>query len=284
MKKLIAGLLAMLLLLSISQAEDLDFRSMTGLDELQKKLDNGVTIDKVYYTDGYGFSTSEFSSDDPDEIRRLWETLNKIQVVGLVNESITDWYPQIVFYLSDGSHANVSFESHWLCIGRYNYEITKADEFWMLTAELLQKHEQMDQGAVPGGWNPWEDLTAEELETATGLTFGVPDGAEEAIYRFLRSEGLAEMQFMIGEDIFNSRMMPAVLEEGQLKDISGLEYDWVNKESVRIGEYDGIIQQARDGEAWIEVCLWYNGQIMHSLSVYSTDLDGLDLTAIAEQI
>lgn len=139
--------------------------------------------------------------------------------------------------------------------------------------------------------NPWEDLTAGELETVSGLTFGVPGGAEGVIYRFLRSEDLAEMQFMIGSDIFNARIQPAVLEEGRLQDvswmISGLAYDWENEEPVSIGPCCGTIQQARaDGENRIEVCLWYDAEqnLMYSLSVWSADPDGLDLTAIAEQI
>ena len=154
MKKLITVLLAVLLLCSVALAEDFDFQSMTEMDKLQEKLDAGVTIEKVYYTDGYGFSTSEFTTDDPEEIQWLWITLNKITVVSHVNQSITDWYPQIVFYLSDGTRAGVRFEAHWLCInGRENYELADADKFWLLTASLVQKHEEMERGAVPGGRN-----------------------------------------------------------------------------------------------------------------------------------
>ncbi len=154
MKKYIAALLTVLLLRSVALAEDFDFKTMTEMDKLQEKLDAGITIEKVYYTDGYGFSTSEFSTDDPEEIQWLWITLNKITVVSRVDQSITDWYPQIVFYLSDGTRAGIRFEAHWLCInGRENYELADADKFWMLTASLIQKHEEMERGAVPGGRN-----------------------------------------------------------------------------------------------------------------------------------
>ena len=152
MKRLIALLIATFLLISVALAED--FQSMTGMDEIQKKLDAGITIGKVYYTDGYGFSTSEFTTDDPDEIAALWTALNKITVVGKVNESITDWYPQIVFCLTDGTQGGVCFEAKWLCIGGMeNYEIANAEEFWSLTASLVEKHEAMAEGAVPAGWN-----------------------------------------------------------------------------------------------------------------------------------
>lgn len=152
MKKMIILLIMAILLFSVALAED--FQTMTGMDGLQRKLDTGITIGKVYYTDGYGFSTSEFSTDDPEEIAALWAALNKITVVGKVNESITDWYPQIVFYLSDGTNAGVRFEASWLCInGMENYEIANAEEFWNLTASLVQKHSEMGGDAIPGGWN-----------------------------------------------------------------------------------------------------------------------------------
>ena len=139
MKKMFAMLLALVLLAGTAMAEDGDFRSMTGLDALQAKLEEGVTIDRVYYTDGYGFSTSEFGTEDPEVIALLLEALDRITVAGRVDESITDWYPQIVFYLSDGTNAGVRFEAHWLCVGgRENYELEGAEAFWNLTAALVR--------------------------------------------------------------------------------------------------------------------------------------------------
>ena len=107
MLKKVVGLLMgiLLLMVSVSFAEETpaSIQSMTELGEIQKKLDQGITIGKVYYTDGYGFSTSEFTTDDPDEIAQLWNAVNAIRVGEKVNESITDWYPQIVFCLTDGT-------------------------------------------------------------------------------------------------------------------------------------------------------------------------------------
>ena len=157
MTKLFAVILSLMLLTGAAMAED--FQSMTGLDRMQEKLDAGVTIDKVYYTNGYGFSTSEFTTDDPEEIKQLWTALNKISVKGQVDEYITDWYPQIVFYLSDGTNAGVSFEANWLSIGAKNYEMKNAEDFWTLTAMLVQKHDEEEKviiwaghELVTGGW------------------------------------------------------------------------------------------------------------------------------------
>jgi len=164
LKKAIGLLMGILLMVSVSFAEETPatIQSMTELGEIQKKLDQGITIVKVYYTDGYGFSTSEFTTDDPDEIAQLWNAVNAIQVGKKVNESITDWYPQIVFYLTDGTRGGVRFEAKWLCIGGMeNYEISDAEEFWSLTASLVEKHEMMEKGAVPGGCQPPDENRCE---------------------------------------------------------------------------------------------------------------------------
>jgi len=149
-------MIGILLTASVAMAQDepATIQSMTELGNIRKKLDQGIQIGKVYYTDGYGFSTSEFSTDDPDEIEQLWQAVNAITVGERVNESITDWYPQIVFYLTDGTHGNVNFEANWLSVGGMeNYEISNAEAFWKLTAALVEKHAETENGAVPGGWN-----------------------------------------------------------------------------------------------------------------------------------
>ena len=162
MKKLIAVLMTIMLLTGAALAED--FQSMTGLDAVQAKMDTGVTIDKVYYTDGYGFSISEFTTDDPETISRLWTALNKMTVKGKTNESITDWYPMIVLYLSDGTQAIVSFEANWLSLGaKGNYEIENGEEFWALTAYLVQQQAEKEKvitawgETAAGGWEAAAD-------------------------------------------------------------------------------------------------------------------------------
>lgn len=162
MKKLIAVLMTIMLLTGAALAED--FQSMTGLDAVQAKMDTGVTIDKVYYTDGYGFSISEFTTDDPETISRLWTALNKMTVKGKTNESITDWYPTIVLYLSDGTQAIVSFEANWLSLGaKGNYEIENGEEFWALTAYLVQQQAEKEKvitawgETAAGGWEAAAD-------------------------------------------------------------------------------------------------------------------------------
>ena len=157
MKRIIALLITGILLTAsaaAAPAEPVPIQAMTGLGDIQKKLDQGIGIVKAYYTDGYGFSDSGFATDDPAEIELLWKAVNAITVGEKVNESITDWYPQIVFYLTDGTHGGVCFEANWLCVGGMeNHEISNAEGFWDLTAALAEKHAAMGKGAVPGGWD-----------------------------------------------------------------------------------------------------------------------------------
>ena len=142
MKKLLPVCLAFCLLISsVFAEEEMTFLSLTKLDETRELLDSGVTVEKVYYTDGYGFSTSEFTTADPDEIAALWKALTDMELGEPSNMSVTDWYPQIVFYLSDGTCRNVCFDAHWLEIGGMkNYCVLNDEPFWTLTACLVRKY------------------------------------------------------------------------------------------------------------------------------------------------
>ena len=121
---------------------DSDFMLVTGLSEMRKALKDGATVESVYYTDGYGFSVSEFTTTDPDEMKALWNVLTKIRLGAPTNMSITDWYPLIVFNLDDGTRYGARFEGHCLSIRRDKYELENADEFWTLTGTLVQKYTQ----------------------------------------------------------------------------------------------------------------------------------------------
>lgn len=79
------------------------------------------------------------------------------------------------------------------------------------------------------------------------------------------------------------RIQPA--EEAM--NISGMYFEWENEDDVKIGSCDGTIGQAQTGsEDYVELCQWYDADqgLQYSLSVYTTDVDGLDLAAVAEQV
>jgi len=179
----------------------------------------------------------------------------------------------------------ISMANDWKTI--YGEDVVKTGEFHWLE-ELAE--DRVPSDAAPetiGLANPWTDMTKDELEQASGVAFGLPEGAENVVYRWLESETLAEMQFTLDGDEYCARIKPAALEAGQLENISGMYYAWENEESVAIGSCEGTIGQYMTGSAeWVELCQWYDAApgLMYSLSVYSTDLDGLDLAAIAQTV
>ena len=128
--------------------------------------------------------------------------------------------------------------------------------------------------------NPWEDLTAEELAARSGVSFRVPEGAKNAVYRYMSGDGLAEMQFTFEGDEFCARTQAAA----EPADISGMYYSWTHVEEVSVCGFPGTIGQAQDGKEWVELCQWHGDGRRYSLSVRTPDPDGLDLTALADQI
>lgn len=140
MKKMLLALLVLAALFTPSLAENekdgrAAFLALTGLDEMLRLLETGVSVQRVYYTDGFGFSVSEFTTEDPEEISALLAALTGIFLGEPTAEAVTDWYPQIVFFLSDESRYNVCFNVRSLEIGGMAHFSLHGDEaFWALTA------------------------------------------------------------------------------------------------------------------------------------------------------
>ena len=131
--------------------------------------------------------------------------------------------------------------------------------------------------------NPWIDTTAEQLTELSGLSFGVPEGAENVIYRWLEADQLAEMQFTLDGDEYCARIQPAA----EVMNISGMYFAWDHEEAVQINHCEGTLGLAQTGsEDWVELCQWFDAApgLMYSLSVSTTDSDGLDLTAVADMV
>ena len=135
--------------------------------------------------------------------------------------------------------------------------------------------------------NPWKDMTKDELAQVSGFSFGLPEGAKDVIYRWMESDGLAEMQFKMDGDEYCARAQSAELSEGELMNISGAYFQWDHEEATEVNGCRGTLGLAQTGtEDWTELCLWYDASAkrMYSLSVYTTDPDGLDLTAVAQMV
>lgn len=135
--------------------------------------------------------------------------------------------------------------------------------------------------------NPWAEMTEAEFAKAAGVTLNLPKGAEDALYRWNEVDSLAEMQFTLDGDEYCARVQPAELEDGALLNISDIYFDWEHEEEITVGPCPGTIGLAKTGSTdWVELCLWYDAApgLMYALSVYTTDPDGLDLTAVAQMV
>ena len=130
--------------------------------------------------------------------------------------------------------------------------------------------------------NPWVDATAGDIAEAIGAAFGVPEGAEDVEYSLMPDEGLAEMRFTLDGMAYVARIQPAEA----FTDISGMYYEWEADAPFSIAGFEGLDQRAADGEETVERCLWFDSDmgLMYALSTSAPDLDGFDITAIAEAI
>ena len=154
----------------------------------------------------------------------------------------------------------------------------------ILTALMLLSYAAFAEAPIEGMPNPWTETTAEGLMEALGLEFAVPEGAENVAFRMLEDESLAEMEFDLDGMTYTARIQPAV----EWTDISGMYYEWENTmEDITIGDRPAWEGRAADGDNTADLCLWFDvvPGLMYSLgTVGEGDLDGFDLTAIAEQI
>ena len=135
--------------------------------------------------------------------------------------------------------------------------------------------------------NPWEVMTAEDLQNTIGIMFHAPKDADKTAYRWFAAARLAEMQFFLNGGDYIFRAQPVALDVGEMPDISGLYFTWEKQEPATVAGFNGMLSQAKTETGnTVERVLWYDNTTgtMHSLSVTAPDVDGLDLAAVAEQI
>lgn len=132
--------LGLLLTLPCLGESEYSFLQMTGLDEMLSRLEAGETVESLsYYDRAYGFN-GDFITDDAGDITCLMETLQEMEIAGPSDIFITDWYPMLVFMLSDGSQYVLSFDWYSLEIGSQYYKLTGDEDFWRTISELKVKY------------------------------------------------------------------------------------------------------------------------------------------------
>ena len=188
--------------------------------------------------------------------------------------------------LTDGVAFSVMFPfmdnlSNLMLVPEYSEGGEKPEEAIVL--ELM--NQENEESPLVSLVNPWTELpTKQQLEDVTGVSFSIPEDAENIRYRCLQDEGLAEIQFSRNGDEYCVRAVNQT--EGRPDDISGLYYEWMDEETFSFGNCSGIFGRAQDGSRWVERCLWVdpNHEVNWSLAVFTMDPGSLDIVGIAEKI
>ena len=277
MKKLVCALLSLVLLLSgfaLGEETPLDFARLTGLDKARELLDSGEVIERIYYTDGYGFSISEFSTTDGAEIDALWKAVNAIQIVGKTNEGITDWYPQIIFFFSNDTHLNICFEAHWLEIGMDNYTVGNDEAFWSLTAALTAAY------AAGGGEEEPEEryyYYSPIALTVNGIVI-TPQELEEAMRSSLLQAALSVRANGHAYDMADRDniidTLDKVLFDLEIRTVIREQAEIMGLDDLTAEEYESLWNTAQ--EEWEQLCGRLSGSgVLNDLpkSVYRADPD-----------
>ena len=123
-----------------------EFIKLTKLDEMMLELEDGATIEKVFYDNGlYSPYPKEGETKiritDPIEIAALWEAIQKIEIKDDKGQFLTDWYPTISFCTDYGSTYTVRFDHKMLYKSTSEcYNLQNDSEFWDLLGKLYEKY------------------------------------------------------------------------------------------------------------------------------------------------
>ncbi len=134
--------------------------------------------------------------------------------------------------------------------------------------------------------NPWTESDREGVSAATGFDIAAPEGATEVSYSYMEEEGLAQMSYTLDGTAWNYRME----YEDELTDISGMEYDWTSESdgtvADRTAKYYAFCHLDDATIDDVMVVNWYDTVpgVVYSLSATATDLNGLDIQVVAEDI
>ncbi len=129
--------------------------------------------------------------------------------------------------------------------------------------------------------NPMRESSAQEILDTLGLSFAIPDRAEDVAYYTIElGEATARAQAVLtldGNEIIY-RIQPAAL----FTDISGVYEDWTTAESVPIQYGSGEAYCSDSGKG---ICLWYDAApgLMHCVYM-SANADIDTLAALADEL
>lgn len=140
-----------------------------------------------------------------------------------------------------------------------------------------------NQPVVIGMPNPVHESTAEEILRKVGVSFAIPEGAENVHYSVI-GDSLAQMDFVWNKAECTARA--ELSNELSLKDISGFYYDWKNSADVKIGYNNAKAKWTKDENGnSVGICIWWDGVpgIMYSVSM-KNNADAENLKKLADAV
>lgn len=105
--------------------------------------------------------------------------------------------------------------------------------------------------------NPVHESTRAEAEQAAGRFLpSLPEGAEEILYSYIDAPAADPERAVVAQGVFSwegTRCVLRVSSATELKDLSGMYYDWSFDRGMRIGVYEGRVMFIEGGPG---VALW----------------------------
>ena len=152
-------------------------------------------------------------------------------------------------------------------------EAAKAEETAAETGETPEE-------PMTGMANPWVECSLDNIASYIGWSFGIPEGATNAIFRWNESIGMAEMIYTVDGNEWCARMQ----KTKEFTDISGMYYEFDKSDNlgwpseIPINDYDGdeyigkmFLLEAEEGT--VNLAMWYYEKegLMFSLGCVSPD-------------
>ncbi|MBR5962001.1 MAG: hypothetical protein IKZ98_13540 [Clostridia bacterium] len=322
--RLLAVLLAAVLMMgsAIAEGNDKVFAQFEGLSWSFCSGAGAWSTDLVIKPDGtftgdfHDSDMGDIGEDYPNGIVYLAQFHGKMSITEQINEY--SWKLRVDELVLDEEPGKEAFEDGCKYIFTDVYGLTKGDEmvlykpdapmkdftddmhFWAHSIDLTDLpfwffySEKNNSGFIglradpdTSVVNPWEDMTAEQLQKKIGIMFHAPEDAQNLVYHWNAGSELAEMKFTWKNGEYAFRSKPVALDMDGMEDISGLQIEWENAEPTNVAGFQAALVQAKsEAKDIVECVMWYDNTtgIMHSLSVTAPDVDGLDLAAVAENI
>ncbi len=115
--------------------------------------------------------------------------------------------------------------------------------------------------------NPIQSMTQEEMMEQTGLNIAAPAEATDVMYSVIDGDSkIAQVDLKLNGQSGTIRACTEDIPEGELKDISGLNFEWSNNADVTVGYNDAKAYWNEDGIGYVT---WYDlvPGILYSVSM-----------------